>query len=380
MTQAFDIQRDAHAFATAVNVKGPLTRGARLSRKAVIAVSGAACLAIAGAAALGFLAHPKAPAAVTPIPSRPGSLPASLLNLPRTYAAQPGARTNPANPEAGPAAPWRGGGYAAGGASYDGYAYAASASAGPAADDAEQAARSRLFEGDAMRPAQAPQVTPAAATAPFEGVPDGTTAMRDATAGEGTRHDGPRQAMLLEAGTVIHAALITGIRSDAPGLVTAQVTQDVLDSLTGRWTLIPQGARLVGAYASHPSFGQDRLEVAWTRLILPNGRAVDLSGAPATDPQGYAGLSDRVDHRWGALMGASAVSTLLGMGAELGAGSGESAIVQALRMSAASTVNQAGQQLVGKTLALGPRLEIRPGYPLRVLLTRDVALAPWRPA
>ena len=141
----------------------------------------------------------------------------------------------------------------------------------------------------------------------------------------------PASRYVVQAGAVIPAALITGIRSDLPGQVTAQVTEHIYDSPTGKYLLIPQGSKLIGVYDSQVAFGQDRILLVWTRLILPNGRSIVLERQPGADPQGFAGLEDEVDHHWGRLAAAAALSTLLGVGAELGATSAENNLLQALR-------------------------------------------------
>src|SRR6202012_2272032 len=125
---------------------------------------------------------------------------------------------------------------------------------------------------------------------------------------------------VVQAGTVIPAALITGVRSDLPGQITAQVTENVYDSPTGRARLIPQGARLVGAYDSQVAFGQSRVLLVWTRLIMPNGRSIVLGRPQGTDQGGYSGREDEVDNHWLELAKAAMLSTVLGVGAELGAG------------------------------------------------------------
>lgn len=178
---------------------------------------------------------------------------------------------------------------------------------------------------------------------------------------------------VLQAGAIIPAALITGIRSDQPGLVTAQVTANVYDSVTGRQLLIPQGARLIGDYQSDVGFGQRRVLLAWNRLLLPDGRSLVLERQPAADPSGYAGLEDRVDHHWGGVLKAALVSTLLGIGSEAGSG-GDSELVRALRRGSQDSVTRAGEQIVSRELDVRPTLTIRPGYPVRVLVTRDIVL------
>jgi len=189
----------------------------------------------------------------------------------------------------------------------------------------------------------------------------------------------PASRYIVQAGTVIPAALITGIRSDLPGQVTAQVTEHVYDSPTGRRLLVPQGSKLIGTYDSQVSFGQDRVLLVWTRLVMPNGRSIVLERQAGADTQGFAGLEDEVDHHWGRLLGAAALSTLLGVGSELGAGSNDSAIVTALRRGSVDSLNQTGQLLVRRDLNVQPTLTIRPGYPVRVIVNRDLVLAPYRP-
>jgi type IV secretion system protein VirB10 len=112
------------------------------------------------------------------------------------------------------------------------------------------------------------------------------------------RLENPPSRYVVQAGSVIAAALITGLRSDLPGQVTAQVTENVYDSPSGRYLLIPQGSKLVGAYDSQVSFGQNRLLLVWTRLIMPNGRSIVLERQPGGDPQGFTGLEDEVDQHW----------------------------------------------------------------------------------
>ena len=188
----------------------------------------------------------------------------------------------------------------------------------------------------------------------------------------------PASPFVLQAGTVIPAALITGLRSDLPGQITAQVTENVYDSPTGGALLIPQGARLIGVYDSQVSFGQSRLLLVWTRLLLPNGYSIVLERQPGADPCGQAGLEDSVDHHWGSLFKAALLSTILAVGTELGSDQNDSDIVRALRRGAGDTLNQAGQQVVRRNLNIQPTLTIRPGYSVRVIVTRDLVLSPYR--
>lgn len=181
----------------------------------------------------------------------------------------------------------------------------------------------------------------------------------------------------LSAGSVIAASLITGLRSDLPGLVTAQVTERVYDSATGRILLIPQGARLIGRYDSVVAFGQRRALVVWQRIILPDGSSLALDNVPATDAAGFSGLADKVDfHTWSLLKGV-ALSTLLGVGSSL-TFTGESDLVQAIRESTQQNVSRAGDQITSRNLQVQPTITVRPGAIVRLVVHRDLILAPWR--
>jgi type IV secretion system protein VirB10 len=188
----------------------------------------------------------------------------------------------------------------------------------------------------------------------------------------------PASLNILQAGSVIPAALVTGLRSDLPGQITAQVTQNVYDSPTGRILLIPQGAKLIGEYDSSVAFGQRRLLLAWTRLLLPDGRSIILERQPGADAGGYSGLEDRVNNHWGQLFKAAILSTLLSVGSEAGASQSENNLAQALRAGASQSFSQTGQQVVERQLNIQPTLTIRPGFPVRVMVTRDLVLEPWQ--
>ncbi len=191
------------------------------------------------------------------------------------------------------------------------------------------------------------------------------------------RLETPPSRYVVQAGAVIPAALITGIRSDLPGEITAQVTENVYDSPTGKYLLVPQGARLIGQYDSQISFGQSRVLLVWNRVIMPNGKSIVLERQSGADTQGYAGLEDGVDYHWSNLVGAAAISTLLGIGSELVL-SGDNSLVRALRTGTQDTLNQSGQTLVRRQLNVQPTLTIRPGFPVRVIVNRDLVLTPYK--
>ncbi|WP_264784342.1 TrbI/VirB10 family protein [Gluconacetobacter azotocaptans] len=191
----------------------------------------------------------------------------------------------------------------------------------------------------------------------------------------------PRSPYEVLAGSVIAAAMVTGLDSDLPGQVIAQVTEDVRDSVTGNTLLIPQGARLLGKYDSAVVYGQQRILLVWTRLIMPDGSSIVLDNQPAADPQGYAGLKDGVDfHTWRLLRGV-ALATLLNASGSMGtagAVSGSGNVVVAMRQSGDNAAEQAGSQIVSRDLSVQPTLTVRPGFPVRVIVTRDLILKPYR--
>ncbi len=258
----------------------------------------------------------------------------------------------------------------------------------------ETARTSRLFAGTEARAAAA---SPGAETTALPPMPDLTglglapppatpsaqerqLAFLNAAADRRTvapdRVAAPASSNILQAGTVISAALITGIRSDLPGQITAQVTENIYDSPTGRILLVPQGTRIIGQYDNNVQFGQSRVLLVWNRLILPNGRSIVLERQPGADAEGYAGLQDGVDHHWWDLAKAAGLSTLLSVGAELGAND-DDRLIQAIRNGGQDTINDAGQQIVQRQLGRAPTLTIRPGFPVRVIVTRDLVLEPY---
>ena len=185
----------------------------------------------------------------------------------------------------------------------------------------------------------------------------------------------PLSPYQLMAGSLIPASLITGINSDLPGTVIAQVTQNVYDTVRGQHLLIPQGSRLIGRYQSEVSFGQDRALVVWDRILMPDGSSITIS-EPGSDTAGYAGFKDRTNHHWDRVFAAAGLATLLGIGAELGPGE-DGDIERAIRRGAGDTINEAGQRAVDRSLGVQPSITIRPGWPVRVLVTKDFVLRPY---
>ncbi|WP_296555473.1 TrbI/VirB10 family protein [Pigmentiphaga sp.] len=201
-----------------------------------------------------------------------------------------------------------------------------------------------------------------------------------------TRNSGnlqmPASPYQVMAGTVIAAALVTGIKSDLPGDVIATVTEPVYDTATGRFVLIPQGSRLIGKYNSQVSYGQSRVQIVWNRVILPDTSSIPLDKLVGSDAAGYSGLEDDVDWHWDRILAGAALTTLLGIGAELAAPENRQdgdRIVIAGRDSLQDNINQVGQEMTRRNMNMQPTLTLRPGLPLRVLVAKDMVLRPYQP-
>lgn len=158
----------------------------------------------------------------------------------------------------------------------------------------------------------------------------------------------------------------------------AQVRETVYDSVSARHVLIPQGSRLVGRYDSQVAYGQERVLVVWERLLFPDGSSLALKGMPGTDSIGQGGSADQVDNHYGKLLGGVILSSILGVGAQVAYGprvnTADPSIGQLAMEGVAGNVNQVGQQITRKNLAVQPTLVIRPGYLFNVLVTRDLVL------
>lgn len=192
--------------------------------------------------------------------------------------------------------------------------------------------------------------------------------------------EAPRTAYELRAGFVIPALLISGINSELPGQIVAQVSQDVYDTPLSKWKLIPQGSRLVGSYASDVAYGQSRILIAWQRIVFPDGKAMDIGAMPGADGGGYAGLKDQVNNHYFRLF--SSAFLMSGVTAGVALSQPNTGNVNA-RPTASSAMSEAlGQQLgqvtaqlIAKNLNIAPTLEIRPGYRFNVIVTKDMTFS-----
>jgi type IV secretion system protein VirB10 len=187
----------------------------------------------------------------------------------------------------------------------------------------------------------------------------------------------PTSAYELKRGSVIPATLITGINSDLPGRITAQVSQNVYDSATGHYLLIPQGAKLLGRYDSKVSFGQSRVLVIWTDIIFPSGATLQIGGMAGTDAEGYGGFNDQVDNHYFKVFGSAILIAAIGAGIDMSVPASSpygyrQTPTDAARNSFAETFGRVAEQTISKNLNVQPTLEIRPGYIFNVLVDQDI--------
>ena len=191
----------------------------------------------------------------------------------------------------------------------------------------------------------------------------------------------PRSPYELRAGAVLPATLISGINSDLPGQIMAQVAQDVYDTPTGKHLLIPQGSRLVGTYNNGVVYGQERVLVAWTRIVFPDGKALDIGSMPGTDGGGYAGFADQVNHHYVRLFASAILMSAVTAGVTYsqrqsdGGDSDRTDASSVLSEALGQQLGQATAQLLSKNLSIAPTIEIRPGYRFNVIVTKDLTFS-----
>jgi type IV secretion system protein VirB10 len=365
-------------------------RVTRLSRKVLLALGSVSALAIAGALFYALQTRNRGDGGKELYSTENRATADALAGLPKDYTGIP----RPA-PPLGPALPGDLGRPILNAQTKDLAPQGMSSEEQREQQENEAARVSRLFTQTGLPPsnpvealnaaataAAAPEHTPAADAGSAQNMQDRKLAFMNASADKRTvsdfRLEAPASTYVVQAGTVIPAALITGIRSDLPGEITAQVTEAIYDSPSGHYLLIPQGARLVGQYDSSVAFGQSRVLLVWTRLIMPNGTSIVLERLPGADAGGYAGLEDEVDNHWLMLFEAAALSTLLSVGAEAGTSNSENNLAQAIREGASNSVSQVGQRIVERQLNIQPTLTVRPGFPVRIMINRDLVLEPYK--
>lgn len=196
-----------------------------------------------------------------------------------------------------------------------------------------------------------------------------------------SKPEAPRSPFELRAGFVLPATLISGINSDLPGQIMAQVSQDVYDTPTGRHMLIPQGSRLVGSYSSDVAYGQSRVLVAWQRIVFPDGKAMDIGSMPGADQAGYSGFKDKVNNHYVRLFGSALLMSAVTAGVALsqeddneGFGT-QTTASSAMSEALGQQLGQVTAQLISKNLNIAPTLEIRPGFRFNVIVTKDLTFS-----
>jgi type IV secretion system protein VirB10 len=191
----------------------------------------------------------------------------------------------------------------------------------------------------------------------------------------------PESPWEVKAGTVIPAALLTAINSDLPGEIIAQVTEPIYDHVTGRTVLIPQGSRLIGQYDSQIAYGQERALIAWNRIVMPDGRSINIGSMEGADLTGASGLKDQVDGHFWQLARGVLLSTVFSVGAasaqDASARSSGSFVINSAGSGVSAEAQQVGSQITSRDLNRQPTIKIRAGWPLRVLVNKDMILAPY---
>lgn len=375
----------------AIRIKGPSPRG--LNKPAILAAAGCAVAIVLVLASGAFSPGPsRKPAETKPMmsaPARPEMANGAIRTLPADYtqtSARPPDRASGEPPLLGPPLPGDVAAFAEpdpvlrGRTHLPAHGWAADewevhAAPGTADDEAGQAARSGLFFALRNEPAQARTAL----------VHDRDSSPADQVASAPQRDPAlPQDAAgrSLFPGTVIPASLMTGLNSEAPGPVIAQVTQSIYDSLTGRNLLIPQGARLIGEYKSSTRYGQSRVVIIWQRLIMPDG-AERMLGEPAVSPDGAAGLSGEVDNHWGGVFGAAILGTLINVGVAatedpeltfsgIGAVSRDP-VDRAIQDGVQRAATSVTARIVDRSLAIPPTIRVGAGARISVIVTRRSA-------
>lgn len=186
----------------------------------------------------------------------------------------------------------------------------------------------------------------------------------------------------IKTGTVIPGIMLTGVNSDLPGKIIGQVSQHVYDTATGNMLVIPQGSRLFGVYDSRVAVGQNRVLIAWNRVVFPDGSAVNLETMPGTDQAGYGGLEDNVDNHYMRIFGSAMVMSLVSGGMAYtmdtfskNSGSADNqkpSMQDEMGSALGSQLGQATLQLLQRNVNIKPTLEIRPGFRFNLVVVKDI--------
>lgn len=191
----------------------------------------------------------------------------------------------------------------------------------------------------------------------------------------------------LKAGTVLPGLLLTGINSDLPGMVLGQISENVYDSATGAWLLIPQGARLLGVYDSQITQGQKRVGIVWNRIVYPDGSSLNIAGSPGADMAGYSGIKGKVDHHYSQLLMAGLFTSFFTAAVDIasdnkddtGNNNQKKSAKDILVETTGTTIANIGAKLAEKALEIQPTIVIKPGSRFNVMVQQDVVFPePWR--
>jgi len=384
-----------------IRVKGPGAKG--LNKPAILAAAGGGVAMVLVLASGAFSSDPtKKPADTKPMmsdPVRPEVAQGAVRNLPADYtqAAAQQAALQPAQPPLlGPPLPGDVAAFAPPETnlrSYSSYQddwstpepyrapqpYSGADPIDPMRGEAQEAERSGLFFALREEPVRA--AAPLAQQAPATQAPVSplTVMARQAPDQQTVSRSADRA---LFPGTVIPASLGTELNSESPGPVIAQVTQSIYDSATGRTLLIPQGARLIGEYKSSARYGQSRVAIIWSRLIMPNGDETVLDEA-AVDPSGAAGVTGQVDNHWGDVFGAAFLGTLINIGVATteepqltygGVGVIQDPVDAAIADGVQRTASTVTNRVVDRSLAIPPTIRVEAGKRITVIVTRRTTL------
>lgn len=189
----------------------------------------------------------------------------------------------------------------------------------------------------------------------------------------------PRSRFEIRAGGVIPGVMISGVNSNLPGQIMGQVSQDVYDTPTGKYLLIPQGTRLVGTYNSNVAYGQNAVLIAWQRLVFPDGKALDISAMPGADSAGYAGFRDQVNNHYVRIFASaflmSGVTAAAAYTTDRNNNSGvysQPTVGSELSQALGQQLGNVTAQMIAKNLNIAPTLEIRPGYRFNIIVVKDL--------
>jgi len=181
----------------------------------------------------------------------------------------------------------------------------------------------------------------------------------------------------VKAGWLIPAVLEQQLDSDLPGLIRALVRENVYDTVSGKYILIPAGSRLVGIYNSHVGYGQKALQAVWRRVIFPDGSSLSLGGFEGDDSEGAAGFRDQVDNHWGRIFSGALLTSLFAAGIGISQGQNSSVLTQPsygqqIGQAVGQQVGQVGVEVTRRNLNVQPTIIVRPGYRFFVRVEKDL--------